>query len=368
MIDNYLSQKMRALSTIAILMVVTLHTANLALMQAGPGDRLVEFSQVFIGMNFCRAGVPLFITVSAFLFFANYGQPAPGATLRERAGAAAPWFAGKAKKRLRTLAIPFLLWSAVSFAAVAAMQSVPAARPYFNGQLLAELPAAGLLRKLLWDPVGYQLWFLRDLCIMVLVSPLLLLLHRCLRWGLAALALAVYMGLAPLRITLVSPDMLFFFIVGMCMALSPAAIPARRSPAWLSCALLGAWLGLSAARAAAEMWPADAAAFAWIKYSHIRIAGLAALWTAYDLWGARGKAQPRWMAAVASQSFFLYAAHEPTLSIIKKLTYKALGPEPWAIAAGFLLTLGLTLCVCIGAGKLFKRRAPRLYALATGGR
>ena len=77
----------------------------------------------------------------------------------------------------------------------------------------------------------------------------------------------------------------------------------------------------------------------------------------------------RSLACPAGLVFFLFAAHEPLLTVVKKGAYHMIGEaSPGAI---LLCRLGVTLLVaalCAGGYRILERLAPRLLRVLTGNR
>ena len=76
-------------------------------------------------------------------------------------------------KRIRSLALPFVIWSVLSFVIMLVVQSL------WPGLGLGSITNAGMtqiLRWLAWDPVAYPLWFIRNLFALAVAAPLLLVL------------------------------------------------------------------------------------------------------------------------------------------------------------------------------------------------
>src|SRR5689334_20787058 len=119
--DEYLSRKIRTLSLLAIVFVVYIHAYNFPerylypdTVIAGPPG-IARFIEYFVSNGLGRFAVPLFFGISGYLFFRDIrGDPRI--------------FFFKFVKRLRTLAIPYLLWSGLWLAAVCRLQQIPGLR------------------------------------------------------------------------------------------------------------------------------------------------------------------------------------------------------------------------------------------------
>ena len=96
--NTYLSNKLKILSLIAMVLVVFIHsyietTTNNTLMSE---DR--AFLQYFISQGVARVAVPIFFTISGYLYFLSYQNTTNDYII-------------KTKKRLKTLVLPYLLMS-----------------------------------------------------------------------------------------------------------------------------------------------------------------------------------------------------------------------------------------------------------------
>ena len=70
---------------------------------------------------------------------------------------------------------PFVLWSLLGSLLYLVLQSLPWAEGFFKNpsRRFVDKSIGEIALSLMFDPVPYQLWFLRDLWVMVLLSPLL---------------------------------------------------------------------------------------------------------------------------------------------------------------------------------------------------
>ena len=359
-----LGEKLRALGFVAIVLVIYVHAYQLpAHTTTGgtPAEVLNRLIQNGVSNGLARVAVPLFFAVSGFLFFARAPvDPGPA------------WFRAQWRKRLRTLLVPYLAWSLIGLILVTALQAaalefLPAARGFFSQALIFEHSPLELLDRLFLHPVSYQLWFVRDLLVYTLASPALYILTaRAPRAGLAILAALWF---ADVDLKAVSTEGLLFFVSGATLAVHgppPAACRFGRAHGGHFMAL---WAGLVIAYALSCIWQEvgwfwQEAGSAWLRKLSV-LAGLAALWFGYGRYARR--AGPV-LAALGSLTFFVFAAHEPLLAVVRKALVALAGPDPAASLGVYLLAPTLVLGATLGAGAWLRARAPRAYGLLTGGR
>lgn len=127
--------------------------------------QLVNMFDNYVVESFVRIAVPLFFFISGYLFFLGIESFGFG-EYRE-----------KLKNRVKRLFIPYLLWGV--FAIVV---------KYFF-YLLGEGNAIYLfdgnfkwIYYILWDPFNFQMWFVRDLFLVVLISPIIYFLIKRLKF------------------------------------------------------------------------------------------------------------------------------------------------------------------------------------------
>ncbi len=290
--------------------------------------------------------VPIFFVVSGFMFF-RVGLP----TVAQ--------FRRKLLDRFESLVVPFLLWNALVLAAVLLLQSA-----HLGGLMSRTRPVDGpvdALWRLTGDPIHYQFWFVRELILLCLLTPLIGLIVRS-RLALAWLALG-FAGFALTKVigTVLSLRGIFFFSLGAYLAMRELPLRLPISRAWLR----GAWVAYGASVVASAFLPVSRTALLWIVAVQV-VVGLALAATAYDassrLWN------DRLVSAVRTHAFFVYAFHEPLLSVIRKGLMVAMGSSGPVLAAVLLLVPTITLAVCVVVARWISRNSPRVYGVLTGGR
>lgn len=346
------SSKITVIRFLAVIMVLFWHSNNLTFHLDGrvhaTNQPMVTAVETFISAGLVRVSTPLLFAISGFLFFRNYDGRKFGR-----------WFGAKLKTRAQTLLAPYLFWSAWGLLAVFLMQQVPAARPFFYTTLIADYTPSRLLNTLFLNPFPYQLWFLRDLMAYVLLTPLI---YPCLKWGrwlLPVVLLALWLGNVPLVI--VSPEGLFFYVLGGWLAQNPQPIGPFNWPS-LAVWLCGLWIITCAASAV----QADLSGQVnnWLQNLGI-LCGVAGVWLIYDQCLARFEAR---LDAWAQYTFFLFVAHEPVLTVFKKTLLKFLGHSEISMLAAYFIAPTLAIIAVLTAGVVLHRFLPRFYSFISGHR
>lgn len=121
-----------------------------------------------ISGKIARTAVPMFFMISGMLFFRNISSIGD------------VW--QKMKRRARSLLVPYLIAALFLPAVYALMSFLPWTAKFVNssvGGSVFTLPLPDMLMQLYVaipgssSPVGFHLWFLRDLIIIVALSPIL---------------------------------------------------------------------------------------------------------------------------------------------------------------------------------------------------
>jgi hypothetical protein len=299
--------------------------------------------------------VPLLSLISGWLFFSFTERPFEALTARVR-------------RRFVSLYLPLICWNAFY---LALMLLIVGSDP---GHPLAPKLNIDFTTAMPWDyvnavfgishhPIGFQFWFVRDLFVTALVSPLLYLsLRYCPVVG------ALVLGGCWLRgfdlWVFFRSDVVFFFYLGGLVRQRGLALEIAPKVAY---GLMGAYLALVALRTLAP-YVVDGDPF-WLQAAtrSMRLVGVLACWgvfqqIAFTELGGR-------IARFGGLAFFLHAAHFPLLAAVKLLLWDWI-PEPsqgWMLAH-YAASVALTVLLCIGAAFALARALPQLFAYLNGGR
>lgn len=168
---QYLSDKIRVMSFFSIILVFYIHSGFHDLPHEIHGMSFNYYLQELISGVLGRCAVPLFYAISGYLFFRGVQQSND--------------IFIKIKKRCKTLIIPYALSALILPLFYIGMSFVPASEDFVNnGDFMEHFNdnAPNVLFQLYIDagngaPLAFHLWFLRDLIIIVFLSPLLYLLR-----------------------------------------------------------------------------------------------------------------------------------------------------------------------------------------------
>lgn len=346
---QFLSDKLRALSLISILFVLYIHSD---FHSNEIGGMIWNYRcQVFISGMLGRCAVPLFYVISGYLFFLKVPDGMKSIN-------------AKIQKRIRTLLIPYIIGCLffVLFEVIIAI--MPGISKYVNGSImpLFDEPLHQIICSIFYDsgngsPCAFQLWFLRDLILIVATSPIWYLLLKHLRW----ILIVICFGLTYLHIPFVPFFALFWLLLGGQLV----QVQNRYGAASLTICTTIIFLLLSIV----QLFMPDMIDWELLK-NPIIILGLISVWGLYDM--VLGKdfklSEHRWLATACQFTFFIYLFHEPTLNIVRKLIIVVLGKNEYGYLISYLISPWIFTICFVFVGLQFRKYLPKVYHICTGGR
>jgi succinoglycan biosynthesis protein ExoH len=323
--------------------------------------RIATFINSFI-LFFFFSAVPLLSMISGWLFFSvNPSVPESGVRHAHRI-----W------KRAKSLYLPLAFWNA---AFVISLYLVFLRNP--DDPLLVEVGFSfdqstwreyvNAIFGITKHPIAFQFWFVRDLFVTALVSPLLWLSLRFTpKLGLAVLGFLWAVGHD--MWIFFRPDVVFFFYAGAYLRLhqTPLEIGLKSS-----LVLLIIYLTLVALRAAAPAlltWEiGDRPDILSALNRLMRLVGVLASWgLVLQLCSTPiGKL----VGSYSGLAFFIHSVHFPLIAQIKIVLWRLVPSETdlWMVAH-YLVSVVVTLAISISAAMILARYLPAVFSLMNGGR
>jgi surface polysaccharide O-acyltransferase-like enzyme len=318
------SQIIEALRFPLILAMVMIHSYSTTVGMA-QGKLVVDsgalnsYVQILFSQVLARMTVPMLFLLSGLLLFQDRKLN---------------WSLVKSKwsSRLWRLLVPFLIWNAIVLSIQVSGQLLPFTRRFFTGATF-EVDNASFYTisdaLLGFDsgPVNWPLWFLRDLCLLVLASPLLYFIVKQTK-GLILVVLCFvwfrfFIGYDPFPFLSTDTGGVFFFSFGMFLGYTDShAIEEEVKKKRISVLLVGIYFitALFEAYAKQKNWPT------FVLYRINIIIGVIA---AYGLtyWIIGNEKVRKALLLLAPVSYLIYLAHGSLLMAFKKLGYVIIGPE-----------------------------------------
>lgn len=154
-----------------MVLVVFLHSYNLGYSDfEASGNTVINLNyltQNFISQGIARIAVPLFFFISGVLYYYRFDLKLIT-------------YANKTNKRLKTLLMPYVLWSIIGALLYLVLQINPLTIGFFgdNEEQIVNYSFNKLLSIIFFQPIPFQLWFLRDLFILILLAPIIDILNK----------------------------------------------------------------------------------------------------------------------------------------------------------------------------------------------
>ena len=357
MLDHDSSRRIKLLRFLPIIGILYIHayettiTFDGAILGQADTNVLTDFVRVLISQCLARIAVPLFFLLAGYLFCANFTW-------------SLPTYARKLRSRFRSLLIPFLFWNLLVLAIVVATQAIPATRPFFpEGASLAtthNIPTyVNAILGIHRYPIAYHMWFIRDLMLLVLLVPLLFVV---LRFAALPFFLAVYLYWISGSWPISAPDavgVLFFSCGAYCSIKGKSLFALDR-------------FGPAALLASLPIMLADTITYSQWYNTYLHRTGLiieviATLYATRIV--ARHEGLSNFLITLGNAGFFVYAAHEPLLGVVRTLAYKYVPLDaPYTMLLLYLSIPAVVLIMLVWLHRLLVQCCPRPISIVTGGR
>lgn len=355
--NKYQSDKLKAISFFLIILVVLVHSTNLSVRMdmnfTSINKGLNSFFQNFISDGLAKIASPLFFAISGYLFFLNIKKGLPGEFLE------------KYRKRFRTLVLPYLLWSIFGLLLYFIIQSIPNFKPFFTRELIRDYSFSQVLVRIFLQPIPYQLWFIRDLTVLVLVSPLVYWLLKSLNHFIVLLFLILWF--VNFNYVVFDNRSILFFTFGAYFSvngLDPHNFKVKNQHIYLTLF----WVALVFCKTFLSHIGYEKSNVILILQRSSIILGILAIWYSYDKLFKHKDVSDTKIYSLFQYTFFIYAFHEPMINIIKKIFYFFLGTNEFNSFIIYLLAPIITLFLAIMVAYYLKNISPGFYKIITGKR
>lgn len=218
-------------------------------------------------------------------------------------------------------------------------------------------------------PLAIQFWFVHDLMLTLLLSPLLF-------WALRRFGGWLILGGIPVWLMLESLPLFYyshlpaFFVLGAWLALpeGPGLLPLLERIKGFTCPAAAAFVAVVLARMLAhEFGPAGAFLGSYAFLCLIRVLGALALaLTIYEL-SKHDIPLVRLLMHHRDQAFFIYAAHFPLIELYQSFAAFIPGHDSaWGMLVSWLSIPLLTIATCIWLSQALRAWKPALHRLLDG--
>lgn len=343
--DTYTSTKIKILTFFSILGVVFIHSSFL---QAGDFP-IYNFMEYLLGGSLFRFCVPLFFCISGYLFFYSLREKKMNAIWK------------KFKIRCKTLLLPYLLWCVIFVITICSIEIIPGCAKFINNSLIDHLRNNSILQNLVdifYSPLAFHMWFIKYLIYFVMLSPFIFLFFKCVnKWiiiGAAILALFFSKELGDF-------GCIWYFIIGGSLSFNRIDLDSRGKKIPILFFILFLILCL--------LYATNFINMTYNLPVILALSGIIGIWKIYDIiYNFISYEKILLIASLSSYNFFIYAFHEPTLNILKKLFPFLLGHHQWVYICAYLVNPVLVIFLCLLVSNFIKKRSNIMYSILTGWR
>ncbi len=346
-ISSYVSSKFKIFSFFCIVLVLYIHSpfqeankyAGVALMQ--------QIISGLIGM----LAVPIFYIISGYLFYKGLENGDINLLI------------SKIVKRFYSLLIPYLI-GCLFFFLVIYFLSLTTLSTYVNGNASFENKGFGEILSIIFiKPMAFHLWFVRNLVVVVLFSPLLYRIPKYFEYFVVVVffILSVIPNFNVFRIF----ESFLWFYFGWILSSKHANLEHKNSR------LLAISMGIYIAGCIILL----------LRYDHrlptervSQLFGIYALWFSADFVFAYLKTKPIFTpliikVLVASNfTLFIYLFHEPTINIVRKIIVMTFGKSSLGFSLAYLASAPIFMLFACLIAKFLNTNFPKFYNILVGGR
>ena len=357
--NKYLSDKLRIISFISIIMVVFIHTNN-TIVKFNSGSMYLcskynIFVQTFFSQEITKIAVPIFFCISGYLFFLKLNG-----TIDE--------FILKYRKRVKSLLLPYLIWSIWGLLFYIILQLFPQGKNFFTNELIANYSLTKIIETIFLYPITYQFWFVRDLMVLVIFSPIFYWLIKYFRAIPILLLFIIWLGFFNFSFVIIRNESILFFCLGAYFAMNNSDFILKKlnkKGYWIFAFLWFIILSINTTLICAK---SDQTVLFLLLDKIGTLIGIIAIWSTYDI-VMRNKTNPnKTIYNLSLFTFFIYAFHEPLLKIIKKGIFYISGASSTMSMINFFMAPIIAIIISVIVGNFIKKNAPGFYSLITGGR
>lgn len=308
---------------------------------------VLDWLRVFLGDSLFRVGVPCLSAISGYLLF--------------RRGLDSFDYGKTLKTKARTVLLPFLIWNIAFLALAFVAQSKGFSFGYLPDVVGASAREWLNLAVALQDlPINVPLYFLRDLLLCIVLSPVLAWLIK--RYPMQTLALLLAYAVLPLPNGIfLKKSILFGFSAGIYMSLHRVDVRSLDRFSWpITIAVLGASVLLSLVL---YQYGPDFPVWVDMLRSLTALSGILGSWAVSELLVRTNVGAS--LARGGGLSFWIFCTHYPLL-VLFWMSWNRAG---FGYYPAFYYTVPfITIAILVAAYGLAGRWLPNLTAILTGSR
>lgn len=328
------------------------------------GVNFATFIQLFFVEGICRVAVPLFMAISGYLFYNTFDGSFKS-------------YGNKLKRRLFSLVIPYLFWSALTFLLFYCAQRFLGFGGFFTTRNGTDIDFMYLIDNIVLNSFDSPLWFCRYLIVFAVISivvywplkklPIIIscvLLYLCITDG-NIFGFNIYSGL--------QAEPIFFYFFGAIIALHKEFFLKinKKMNNKIILILIMIYIGFTVWRSYFFCYQDPIYLLDWdynpvLTYSgkFSILFGSFVIWYVFDIFEKNKDTLWRF----SKYSYLIFVAHHPILGVMKKVIFSFISYNELNSVVVYFISAILTAFLIIAFGWLLKKFIPTLWRLVTGNR
>lgn len=335
-----------------IVAVVFIHSEVTSVAEVGDIP-IYTYTRFLISNVIARIAVPLFFFISGYLFFNNCSSRFTSDN-----------YIKKLKRRVRTLLVPYVFWNLVAILFYYIVQTFFPNMTSGNKIPIASYTTSDWIRAFCdidgGCPLCYQFWFIRDLMVVMIFSPVVFVAIRHLKWIFVALLGILWFARIWFKIPGFSIDAFFFFSVGAAFKICNSNFLAVMKPYKTLSLVIYILLCILC------LLSKEAPEFEYLQKASILIGIVFVITlTANCLKEGKWKVNP----FLTESSFFIYAYHALVIALIIKIVSRIIIMDSdWKLLATYICAPLITIGVGLGIYYYLRKYFPKFTSVICGGR
>jgi fucose 4-O-acetylase-like acetyltransferase len=371
MVSDFNSRKFKFWSFVSMFLLVFVHGYNLDIryMQPWtiPGEQLTftTFTEYFLANGIFRFRIPMLFIISGYLFAVHDYRP----------------YRQRTNKRLHTLLLPYLFWSAAGLALTYLLELYPYTKTLVSNSHIVQIDNSRMLLhdyhwyELLFRwillPVPYQLWFIRVLLIYNIAYPAIkwCIMHRIGKWIFFGITFMLWLSTA--GFVLFEGEGLLFFSLGVWMQKTEFNIDLPKR--WLNPLYWGIVFIIVCSFKTLLAFGGEPylgnSIYPILSLLHklVIFSGLIAVW-----YGCNGIVtwfmNRKWFVWLSAFAFMIYTMHAPLVAYAIEGVFPFVNHFPHYRMLTFILLPLTIITIIVSISAVFRALSPKVYGMLTGGR
>ena len=300
-----------------------------------------EYISLLFFRTFTRVAVPIFFILSGYLLFNNYSVK-------------------KIKKRTFTVFIPYILWSLLSVFIFIFFKQLSVTSHFINTDI--QFTLTSILKNIFISPINGSLWFLRDLYLLILLSPIIFKIRKII---LPIFFILLIVWLFDFKYTFLIESSLFFLLGVLLANKNLRNINTVYNHKFYRRMVLMLYMLICALFPLLVIYMhADPMLITKLSV----VFGLITFSLNIDLFFIKNRFNML-LDKFKRYSFFVYASHLLVAQFIKKIIIAIIPTNnSYYILIDYILTIIITICLCCIVQHIIFKLSPKLLGLFTGNR